>query len=157
MGHLEVDTSCHCPVVVYVRRTHDGTLARGVVQATGRLPSHGHVVTRSTRHTRVSSHSQLVTSEHITKPPVVIFLSERWSGSTQKQCSTRTVYLTASMQYRSHWRRRSSWMGRTLGQKGQSTRHNTIRHDGQLVTRWCDELTVWRVDWFPTGQTTRHV
>jgi len=25
----------HCPVVVYMRRTHDGTLARGVVQATG--------------------------------------------------------------------------------------------------------------------------
>ena len=25
----------HCPVVVYVRRTHDGTLARGIVQATG--------------------------------------------------------------------------------------------------------------------------
>jgi len=25
----------HCPVVVDVRRTHDGTLARGIVQATG--------------------------------------------------------------------------------------------------------------------------
>ena len=25
----------HCPVVVYMRRTHDGTLARGVVQAMG--------------------------------------------------------------------------------------------------------------------------
>jgi len=25
----------HCPVVVYVWRTHDGTLARGIVQATG--------------------------------------------------------------------------------------------------------------------------
>jgi len=40
------------------------------------ISSHGHVVTRSTRHrlTRlrhVSSHSQLVTSEHITKPPGV--------------------------------------------------------------------------------------
>ena len=42
--------------------------------------SHGHVVTRSTRHrstrhTSGSSHSQLVRSEHIslTKPPVVIF------------------------------------------------------------------------------------
>ena len=35
-----------------------------------RLPvnsSHGHVVTRSTRHKHVSSHSQLVTSEHIPK------------------------------------------------------------------------------------------
>jgi len=30
----------HCPVVVYVRRTHDGTLARGVVQATGQRLRH---------------------------------------------------------------------------------------------------------------------
>jgi len=56
------------------------------------ISSHGHVVTWSTRHTRVSSQSQLVTSEHIINPPVVIFLSARRSGSTQKQCSTRTAY-----------------------------------------------------------------
>ena len=44
------------------------------------ISSHGHVVTRSTRHrstrhTSISSHSQLVTIEHIglTKPPVIIF------------------------------------------------------------------------------------
>ena len=30
----------HCPVVVYVRRTHDGTLARGVVQETGQTMRH---------------------------------------------------------------------------------------------------------------------
>ena len=30
----------HCPVVVYVRRTHDGTLARGIVQATGQTMRH---------------------------------------------------------------------------------------------------------------------
>ena len=51
------------------------------------ISSHGHVVTRSTRHqsthhTSVSSHSQLVTSEHIRKPTVVIFfLSARRSGA----------------------------------------------------------------------------
>ena len=35
--------------------------------------------------------------------------------------------------------------------KVRSTRHNAVRHDGQLVTRFlrCDELTVWRVDWLP--------
>jgi len=66
-----------------------------------RLPvnsSHGHLVTRSTRHqstrhTCVSSKSQLVTSEHITKPPVIIFLSACRTCSTQKQCSTRTAYV----------------------------------------------------------------
>jgi len=30
----------HCPIVVYVRRTHDGILARGVVQATGQTMRH---------------------------------------------------------------------------------------------------------------------
>jgi len=30
----------HCPVVVDVRRTHDGALARGVVQATGQMMRH---------------------------------------------------------------------------------------------------------------------
>ena len=30
----------HCPVVVYMRQTHDGTLARGVVQATGQTMRH---------------------------------------------------------------------------------------------------------------------
>jgi len=60
------------------------------------ISSHGHVVTRlsrhrSTRHTRVSSHSQLVTSEHITKPPVPVVIICRPSGDTQKQCSTQTA------------------------------------------------------------------
>jgi len=62
------------------------------------ISSHGHVVTRSTRHqsTRhrhVSSYSQLVTSEHITKPlvPVVIIYTPSASGDIQKQCSTRTA------------------------------------------------------------------
>jgi len=30
----------HCPIVVYVRQTHDGILARGVVQATGQTMTH---------------------------------------------------------------------------------------------------------------------
>ena len=48
---------------------------------------------RSTRHRHVSSHSQLVTSEHITKPPVpvVIIYTPSASGDIQKQCSTRTA------------------------------------------------------------------
>ena len=48
----------------------------------------------------------------------------------------------------SHRRRQSCWMWRMLGQKVRSTRHNAVRHDGQLVTpfyavtSWpCDELT----------------
>ena len=43
------------------------------------MSAHGHVVTRSTRHRssrhrHISSHSQLVTSEHITKPPVSVVI-----------------------------------------------------------------------------------
>jgi len=44
------------------------------------------------------------------------------------------------VQYRSHRQWRSSWMRRVLGQKVRSTCHTIIG---------CDELTVWRVDWFP--------
>ena len=33
-------TTGHWPVVVYVRRTHDGTLALGVVQASGQTMRH---------------------------------------------------------------------------------------------------------------------
>ena len=51
------------------------------------------LVTRSSRHTVISSHGQLVTSEHITKPPVpvVIIYMPSASGDIQKQCSTRTA------------------------------------------------------------------
>jgi len=50
--------------------------------------------------------------------------------------------LAQRVQYRSHRQRRSSWMRRVLGQKVRSTRHNAIRYDGQLVTRF----KVWRDD-----------
>ena len=33
-------------------------------------------------------------------------------------------------------------MGPVIGQKQQSTRHNTVRHDGQLVTRFYGDFTV---------------
>jgi len=56
--------------------------------------SHGQLVTWSTRHTRVSSHSQLVTSEHITKPPVPVVINYLHTvRDIQKQCSTRTALL----------------------------------------------------------------
>jgi len=38
-GTSRYDTG-HCPVVVYIRRTHDGTLVRGDVQATGQTMRH---------------------------------------------------------------------------------------------------------------------
>ena len=49
------------------------------------------------------------------------------------------------VQYRSHWRRRSSWMQQMLGQKVRSTYHTILR---------CGELTVWRVDWLPGNPTS---
>jgi len=61
------------------------------------ISSHGHVVTRSTRHrstrhTHVRSHSQLVTNQHITKPPVPVVNNICTpSGDIQKQCSTWTA------------------------------------------------------------------
>jgi len=61
------------------------------------------LVTRSSRHTIMSSHGQLVTGQLVTqafrhkrphhKASSRNFLSARWSGSTQKQWRTRTAYL----------------------------------------------------------------
>ena len=51
------------------------------------MSSHGQLVTGQLV-TQTSHHSQLVTSEHITKPPVPVCTS---SGDIQKQCSTRTA------------------------------------------------------------------
>ena len=44
----------------------------------------------------------------------------------------------------SHWRWQSSWMWRIRGQKVRSTRHNAVRHDGQLVTLFYG-VTSWLV------------
>jgi len=125
-----------------------------------RLPvisSHGHVVTRSTHHrsthnrstrhwsthhTSTSSHSQLFTSEHITKPPVVIFLSARQSDSTQKQCSTRMAYLRQACNIE-------------VTDDGEALEWDEcqVKKDGQPVTTPSDttvtsshDFTMWRVD-----------
>jgi len=42
--------------------------------------------------------------------------------------------LLQRVQCRSHWRRRSSWMRRMLGQTVRSTHHTAVRYDGQLST-----------------------
>jgi len=112
---------------------------------------HGHVVTRSTR--------------HMTKPPqcravrfgylglMSLYHSDNsylWAWKLERN-ETLHIHvqhgkILQRVQSRSHRRRRSSWMRRMLGHK--YARHNAVRHDGQLVTRFygatswpCDELT----------------
>ena len=111
--------------------------------------SHGHVVTRSTRHrsTRhihVWSHSQLVTSEHITKPPVPVAVICTPSGTVLNTDGVITA-ICVTLMYTADYRSRRQI---TLLRKARSTRHNAVKHDGQLVTRFysvtswpCDELT----------------
>jgi len=130
------------------------------------ISSHGHVVTRSTRHrsTRhrhVSSHSQLVTSEHITKPlvpyiPVYNYLHAvslrrhpetvlNTDGVITAICVTIMISLFVQGQkvqkmYTADSRSRRQITGRqiTLLRKARSTRHNAVKHDGQVVTRFYD-------------------
>ena len=103
-------------------RKFQGTFVPRERKATSQL------ITRSCHHTVNSSHCQLLTSEHITKPPVVTFSSARRSGSTQKHRSTWIAYLrqvsiqqdirnavqfglvirVQCVQYRSHRRQRNS-------------------------------------------------
>ena len=77
-----------CPVATRQSSTSHTTIDTA---ATKGYQSTRHTVNSSQTH--VSSHSQLVTSEHITKPPVpvVIIYTPSASGDIQKQCSTRTA------------------------------------------------------------------
>ena len=110
-------------------------------QSTGHsvISSHSHVVTwstrhRSTRHTRISSQSQLATSEHITKPPVysrnylhairrnpatVLNSKHRWHNY-HYMCYFNVYCSTA--QYRSRRQITVLW-------KALSTRHNAMKHE----------------------------
>jgi len=102
-----------------------------------------HLVTRpsrhrSTHHTHVSSHSQLVTSKHITNPPVPVVIICTPSRDIQKQCSTRTAHICVTLMYTA---RRQI----TLLRKARSTRHNAVKHNGQLVT-WFYDVTSWPCD-----------
>jgi len=111
------------------------------------MSSHGQLVTgqlvTGQLVTYASRHSQLVTSEHITKQGYLVttVICDRGNLKETRHCTY--MFNTAS-----HRRRQSSWMWRMLGQKVWSTHHNAVRHDGQLVTQFynvtswpCDELT----------------
>jgi len=115
------------------------------------ISSHGHVVTRSTRHRstrhiRVSSHSQLVTSEHIglTKTPVVIFfylhagqVAPRNSGQHgRRACCKRAIsksLTTAKLLNVTNAMSKRTVNSSQRRQTRRSTRHTILR---------CDELTV---------------
>jgi len=113
------------------------------------ISSHGHVVTRSTRH-RSTRHTRVIrqstrhkrahnkttsTSLHVVKrhPETVL--------NTDGVITAICVTLMYTVYYR-------SWRQITLLRKARSTRHNAVKRDGQLVTRFydvtswpCDELT----------------
>ena len=119
------------------------------------ISSRGHVITRSTRHrsTRhrhVSSHSQLVTSEHITKPPVpVVIILSACSQETSRNIARHGLRNYRYLCYFNVYCRlqitatdfaKSTVNSSQCRETWRSTRHTILR---------CDELTVWRVDWFP--------
>ena len=122
------------------------------------------LITRSCRHMVNSapvnsSHTRLVTqsTRHIIKPPQCWAVQFRCLGLMSlykyrmisdnsylwalKLERTETLHmhvqhgkLLQRVQCRSHWRRRSSWMRRMLGQTVRSTHHTAVRYDGQLST-----------------------
>jgi len=117
------------------------------------------LVTRSTRHTHVSSHSQLVTSEHITKPPVPVVIICTSSGETVLNTDGVITAICVTLMYTADYRSRRQI---TLLRKARSTGQNAVKHDGQLVTRFygvmswpCDDLTgSLRYSIFSDGQTS---
>jgi len=112
------------------------------------ISSHGHVVTRSTRHrstrhTQVSSHSPLVTRQHIKPPVPVVIILCACLQETSRNTEGVIIAICVTLMYTADSQRQI-----TLLQKAWSTRHNAVKHDGQLVTRFygvkswpCDELT----------------
>jgi len=91
--------------------------------------------------TRVLSHSQLVTSVHKQNFPSVTFAFVYFifgdTGSKVPLRCVNDIFLLLTL-------RQQITLRRILGQKVRSTRHNTIKHDCQLVTQLqCDELTMY--------------
>jgi len=81
---------------------------------------------------------------------VTTVICGRWNLKETRRCTLHAQHGKSlqRVQSWSHQQWRSSWMWQMLGQKVRSTRHNAVRHDGQLVTpfygvtSWpCDELT----------------
>ena len=118
------DCKCH---IIFV------SLFRTPTQCVHGLPvnsSHGHLVTRSCRHTVNSSpvnssHKRLVTKLTVWRDACV---TSSWP------CDEMTV-----------------WRGaRSKSTVNSSQRRHTRRSTRHAILR-CDELTMWRVDWFPCG------
>ena len=111
--------------------------------------SQGHLVTRSTRrrstrHTHVSSHSQLITSEHITKPPVpVVIISARrqetsrnsvqHGGRNYRYLCYFNVYCRIQITATDYTSTKSTVNSSQRRETRRSTRHMILL---------CDELTV---------------
>jgi len=116
--------------------------------------SQGHLVTGSSRHTVMSSHGQLVTGQLVTHTRFIT-QSTRHKRAHKKTTSTSHNYLHAvrrhpetvlntdgvitaicvTLMYAADYRSRRQII---LLQKARSTRHNAVKHDGQLVTRFYD-------------------
>jgi len=103
---------------------------------------------RSTRHTHVSSHGQLVTGEHITKAPVPVVSICTPSGDIQKLLNTDGVItaICVILMYTAYYRSRRQI---TLVRKARSTRHTpwntTVNLSHDFTMWWVDHVTSWLV------------
>ena len=104
------------------------------------------IVYQSTRHTHVSSHSQLVTSEHITKPPVPVCTP---SGNIARNSAHGWRNYHYLCYFNVYWRLQIRATDYTFTKSAiNSSQCRETRWSTRHMILWCDELTVWRVDWF---------
>ena len=101
---------------------------------TSQLVTHTRLITQSTRHKRAHNKTTSISLHAVRRHPETVL-------NTDGVITTISVTLMHTADYRS---RRQI----ILLRKARSTRHNAVRHDGQLVTRFygvkswpCDELT----------------
>jgi len=113
------------------------------------LKATSQLVTRSSRHTVMSSHSQLVTSERITKSPVVIFFhlhagqvaprnsAQNGRRNYGKRAISKSL-TTAKLLNATNARSKRTVISSQHRQARRSTRHTILR---------CDELTGSRIEY----------
>ena len=119
---------------------------RHMVNSTPVNSSHTRLVTQSTRHITKPrqcravqfNYLDLMSLYHIAR--MISDNSYLWAWKLERK-ETLHIHVQHGkslqrVQYRSHRRRRSSWVRWMLDQKVRSTRHNAVKHDGQLITRF---------------------
>ena len=117
------------------------------------MSSHGQLVTQASRHTVNSSQ---LTSEHITKPPVVIFFYLHAGHVAPRNSAQhgRHTYGKRAISKSLTMAKLLNGMNARSKRTVISSQHHQTRRSARHTILRC-ELTVWRVHWFPQDDSSK--